>query len=549
MKSLGRFLKKDRNSVTLQIIVVILILLILVCIPASVIAWGYVNNGVKQVEQSNTWLLKSYMSQIDREMDLAEQYLYSMVYRNDVTYDLKDKENTEFYYSACELREEVQKDMLNYRYLSVFYVVVPKSDFVYTCIGNAERISMEKDLKGWLLESCRGGEMPAGESGVWTLRELNGERWLNWYYCSDGIWGGAMFAMNDLPMPEQTASGDSVCFVSEEELEQKLADAGKENTVLYAASDEGPFYICEVYDRSSVWSMLPFMQRYAVFIVIAFFLVILICFFVLYHLVLLPLQQLTTAMEELENGNLDYRLPETAPNRETVNVFRTFNQMTGRIKTLRIRVYEEQLLQRKTELNNLSYQLRPHFMVNSLNMVYNLILTKEYESARNLILISARYLRYLLSVTDDFVPLQNEIAHLRNYLEIQKIRYEGQFEYEIRIDPFVEDITVPSMLLQNFAENSVKYAVASKCVIKLILRVDYKEKEGEPYVAIRIKDNGLGYPQWLIEALEKENMELLEQRIGLKNNILRMKMLFNDRASCRFYNEEGAVTEFEFPIQ
>ena len=544
-----KFLKISRSaSVMTQVGTLLFVLLLLVFIPAAVISWRYAQNGVRQIEQSNTWLLQSYMSQIDREMDTVEQYLYNLVYRNDDTYNLTNKDDAAFYYSANELQGNFKKNLLNYEYLSAVYVIVPKEDFVCTYIRNVERVNEEKLLQEVLVEKCGKEAMSADDGGAWQFMEIDGELWLNWYYTNDGIWGGAMFAVNDLPMPDETSSGQDVSFVTESGLKEVLSGADSGETVLYAKSESLPFYICETYDSSEDWAMLPFMQRYATLLVIGFLLIFIFSFLALDYWMIRPLRKLIRAMEKLESGDLDYRIPEEAPNYETGNIFRTFNQMTDQIRNLKISVYEEKLQHRKTELNNLSYQLRPHFMVNSMNMVYNLILTGDYESARKLTLVSARYLRYLLSVTDDFVPLKEEIAHLGNYLEIQKIRYENLFDYEIQIDPFVEGIMIPSMLLVNFAENSVKYSMDPNQLNRLLIAVDYLEKEGELYARLQIKDNGQGYPEWLISALQERNMEALEQRIGLKNNLLRMQMLFGDKAECRFYNGDGAVTEFEFPL-
>ena len=542
--------RKGLSSVSIQVQVgaLLIILLLLALVPTAVISRLYVQDGIRQVEQSNTWLLQSYMSQIDHEMETVEQYLYNLVYRNDMVYDLLNRDEASFYYSANELQGNFKKNFLNYEYLSAVYVMVPDQDFICTYIGNAERINEEEELQGLLLGNCLDGTMPEEEGSLWRTLTIDDELWLNWYYVSDGIWGGAMIAVEDLPMPEQTASGEELSFVSEDQMTVLLEETASGENVLYARSEEAPLYICEVYDQAQTWSALPFVQRYATWIVVALALALLVVFLALHYWVVRPLRQLTRAMERLEEGDLDYRIEEKSPNKEVGNIFRSFNQMTAQIQDLKIDVYEEKLQRRKNESNNLSYQLRPHFMVNSLNIVYNMILTGDYQNARRLIMVSARYLRYLLSVTDDFVPLKEEIGHLKNYLEIQKIRYENLFDYGIEIDPFVEDITVPSMLMQNFAENSVKHSLAPDRLTRLLVKVDYMEKEGMPYARLQIRDNGQGYPEWLVRALEEKNMEALEQRIGLRNNLLRMEMLFEDKAVCRFYNDDGAVTEFEFPI-
>lgn len=104
------------------------------------------------------------------------------------------------------------------------------------------------------------------------------------------------------------------------------------------------------------------------------------------------------------------------------------------------------------------------------------------------------------------------------------------------------------MVLQNFIENSIKHSIGPDHFTKIRLSVGYCEADGDPRACITIRDNRGGYPDWLLEAFDKRDLEALRDRVGLCNALQRDQMLYEDMARCEFYNDGGAVTCFYFPL-
>ncbi|MCD8050564.1 MAG: histidine kinase [Clostridiales bacterium] len=527
------------HSITMPVFLTILFLMLPVVFLSCYINWSYMRSGMEQVEQAHVQLLESYMSQIDRELDLAENYVNSMTFYSSSTVYLLDRNSSHFYYSANSLNTEIAKTALYYQYITGFYFYIPESEFQYVYLRDTSQPEGQEVMAGYITGTFAALSL---ESSEWQYVEIDGSPYLMQGYCSNGIYGGSFVALNALPEIEDA----EVFFVDAEQVDALETDKGEQ--LLTVQSDKCTLTVCERLNQQEALSTLPFFQRYFRFVTLFMVLMLPLVYLVLRRLIILPLRRLTAAMERLEQSDFDALITHGSRTTEFAQIEHTFNHMAGKIQGLKIEVYEKQLENQQTRLKNLSYQLRPHFMINSLNMAYNMILSQEYDTAAKLMRFSASYMRYLLKTEDDFVPLQAELAHIQDYINIQQLRYEGQFTYETAVDPFVEDILIPNMVLQNFIENSVKYSIGPDHKTLIQLTVDYDERDGVPCAVITVRDNGGGYPAWLLEALEKHDYDALRERVGLQNTMLRIQMLYGDRAECRFYNDNGAVSRFRFPL-
>lgn len=118
-----------------------------------------------------------------------------------------------------------------------------------------------------------------------------------------------------------------------------------------------------------------------------------------------------------------------------------------------------ELLAKDAELRALQAQVNPHFFFNSLNSV-RALLYQDRDSAASMIDQLATLMRYtLVSSYTDCVPLGEELAAVRAYLAIEKIRFEERLQFEIDIAQGIETVTLPPMSLQTLVENAVKYGV------------------------------------------------------------------------------------------
>ena len=136
--------------------------------------------------------------------------------------------------------------------------------------------------------------------------------------------------------------------------------------------------------------------------------------------------------------------------------------------------------------------------------------TENYKEIEELTILTSDYLRYLLMVDQDFSPLDKEIQHIKDYLEIQRIRYGEHIDFALTFDEQLHDALVPSLLLQTFVENTIKHGFSFQDGIAIDLSLQKRMVEEKPYIEICVKDNGPGFTPEILEKLK--NMGIINVR-------------------------------------
>jgi hypothetical protein len=120
-----------------------------------------------------------------------------------------------------------------------------------------------------------------------------------------------------------------------------------------------------------------------------------------------------------------------------------------------------QQLQTATELNALRAQINPHFLFNSLNSIYSLVLSRN-EKASDAVLRLSDILRYTIYDTrDDFVPLQKELTYLNDYIELQRLRSRSGAQIQFKIEGETTDRKIAPLLFIPLVENAFKHGIRS----------------------------------------------------------------------------------------
>ncbi len=133
-------------------------------------------------------------------------------------------------------------------------------------------------------------------------------------------------------------------------------------------------------------------------------------------------------------------------------------------------------------------QMNPHFIFNSINSIQDLILQGDVDNSYSYIIKFSKLVRQTLHFSNkEFIDIEDEIELLNIYLELEKLRFKNDFEYEITIGE-VEDIQVPPMLIQPFVENAIKHGLLHKEGIKK-LKIEFEKKE---ILTCTVTDNGIG---------------------------------------------------------
>jgi hypothetical protein len=135
--------------------------------------------------------------------------------------------------------------------------------------------------------------------------------------------------------------------------------------------------------------------------------------------------------------------------------------------------------------------VNPHFTLNALDAISGLVSRSSAEHAKSYISKFARMIHSLMSRSDDlFVPLGQELEFVKDYLDLQQLRFESVFEYRIELSDEVKvNRLIPKILIQTFAENAVRHGLRPKEKDGLLLIQLSMEQE---YLKILVEDNGIG---------------------------------------------------------
>ena len=277
------------------------------------------------------------------------------------------------------------------------------------------------------------------------------------------------------------------------------------------------------------------------------FLLIPILYALIQRLLLHPLRVLNQAQKRLRNGDLDCRITEKANSIEYEHSFQSFNKMADRIQDLKIEVYEKELDRKQMELSNLQLQIRPHFLLNTFNLIYTLAQRGQEKDVQQVILYLSDYFRYLFRSGRNLEIFEKEQHLIEAYIGTAKVRYPGAIEADYEYDPEIAFVRVPPLLLHNFVENIVKYAISPGKVTHISIVGQYEDG----MVSFMIMDDGGGMTEEQVEELDRSMREPRKDglHIGYANSLKRLRYSYGEKADIEISSEpgEGVCVTVTFP--
>ncbi|STD04544.1 Inner membrane protein ypdA [Chryseobacterium carnipullorum] len=199
-----------------------------------------------------------------------------------------------------------------------------------------------------------------------------------------------------------------------------------------------------------------------------------------------------------------------------------------------------QIKNKKIALQSLRREMNPHFIFNSLNSVNHFIATNNELEANQYLTKFSKLMRGVMeNSAEDFIPFQQELDLLQNYLALEKTRFADKFDYEIEVDENLNMhiLKIPGMLVQPFLENAVWHGLRYRSD-KGFLKLSF-EKEDQ-LLKITIEDNGIG-----IEESKKQKTQHQKSREGrgMKNTLERIKLLndlYKKEIHCVIIDKENS---------
>lgn len=319
-----------------------------------------------------------------------------------------------------------------------------------------------------------------------------------------------------------------------------------ENYLIHAQNEKThlPFDIYVLVDYAEVFRNITLLEVFlsAVPIIITILSIIIILY--IRQWMIKPITRLTERLSQLGDSipPSEFFISEGILEIDKAND--KLNKVIFDMQELKIREYHSQLELKKIELNYLKNQIRPHFYLNMLSMIHSMLQTKNYKEIEELTILTSNYLRHLFMANQDFSELKDEVQHIKDYLEIQRIRYGNSIYFSLDYNSDLQNTLVPSLLLQTFIENTIKHGFSFQNLFTILLSIKKVKTENSDYIQICIEDNGPGFSEEILSKLNQKQSLITEDghHIGITNTIERLNLLYpNDYTITFENNEEGGA--------
>ena len=273
-----------------------------------------------------------------------------------------------------------------------------------------------------------------------------------------------------------------------------------------------------------------------------------------------PLKGLATSADEVAKGNFNVELIPVAAEDEIGIVTKAFNQMVVSIRQyierLRQSMEIQQSLKEKelmmeahlkdAQLKYLQAQINPHFLFNTLNAGAQLAMMEDAEQTGIFVEKMADFFRYNVKKGQEDATLGEELEAVDNYIYILNVRFAGDIHFSKDVDESLENVRVPSMILQPIVENAVNHGIRD---IEWEGKIHLTVTGDADYIRISVKDNGKGMTPEQIEGVLSGNKEYRKEEgdstgIGMNNVISRLELYYEESGLMEINSEgEGKGTE------
>jgi len=261
-----------------------------------------------------------------------------------------------------------------------------------------------------------------------------------------------------------------------------------------------------------------------------------------------PVAKLNESVERVKRGDLNERSAIRSKD-EIGQLSGSINEMLDAIQTLMRRTEQTEREKRKTQMQLIQAQVKPHFLYNVLGIISGFLNDGETQLGNRAIDSLASFYRISLSDGSDVIPLSREVALVENYLTLQQLRYVDMIDYEIDIDESLEQACVPKLTLQPLVENAIDHGIRNTGRGGFI-RISGREEDG--FCVLTVRDNGAGMAP---EKVSELNMAIESQtgdvHFGLTSVYRRLALCCGDQTQMMLSSqkEQGTVVTLRFPAQ
>jgi two-component system sensor histidine kinase YesM len=258
------------------------------------------------------------------------------------------------------------------------------------------------------------------------------------------------------------------------------------------------------------------------------------------QLIAKPIMGLTKHMKKVKEGSLDIEFQVNSE--DEIGILASgFNAMIRRVQELLTNINFEQKKKREYELALIQAQIKPHFLYNTLDVIYTLSEMGRARDVQRTTKALADFYRVALSKGRETISIEEEVRNVKDYLSIQRIRYSDVFTFEFDLHNEVLSGLIPKLTIQPLVENAIYHGLKTKGSLGL-LKVTGEIVEGK--IKIVVSDDGVGMlPDRLKALVKKPESPQDAVGYGLRNVNDRIQLYFGDDYGVQIKSQLGQGTE------
>jgi two-component system, sensor histidine kinase YesM len=261
---------------------------------------------------------------------------------------------------------------------------------------------------------------------------------------------------------------------------------------------------------------------------------------ILSRVIVNPLQKLAKAMRRMNDVELNVSA-EIHTEDEIGVLASVFNSMIARMKELLNRVEAEQRIKKEYELALIHAQIKPHFLYNTLDLIYLLNDLGRSGEARDTTKALADFYRVALSKGSEIITVGEEIRNARDYLSIQHARYPDVFDFDIELSPDVMRSVIPKLSIQPLVENAIYHGLKTKGSLGHIRIRGFQDEQA---VTIVVIDDGVGMSESkLREIRNRWSHDERPVSFGIFSVHERIRLYFGNEYGVTISSQEHEGTE------
>ncbi len=315
----------------------------------------------------------------------------------------------------------------------------------------------------------------------------------------------------------------------------------------FRTSDITGWKIVNLIPLSALNENIDQMRNTTVIITGILILVLSIFLFLVSSRIVKPIKKLVLLMKLIENGDFDVKLKFNTRD-EVGQLAKTFNRMTHKVKKLINEVYVDKIKQKELEVQMLQNQINPHFLYNSLESIHMMAEINHDKETSKMVRDLGKILRYGISKQNETVTVREELNHLDDYINLQKVRFEDLFTITVNVDEALYEFPIIKLLLQPLIENAIYHGLDSREEGGRIEILGYKT---EDLIIFEVADNGTGMEAGQVRKLNDYLNDLKNsfKSIGLKNVHKRIKLRYGNEYGIEVFSkpEEGTKVRVTLP--